>query len=333
MALHPLLGIARMLLLAQLGPVAYFGAVAWEGSSRLIDPSERSSGCLTPGHLGWTYEAVNYDRATDDRLLLEDDPMACRGAPEPAGRELLSADGVPLAAWWIPAASGTASAASAVVMVHGYADNKSGMLRYAVLLHEHYDLVLFDLRNSGQSGGRWTTQGVGEQRDVAAVIDWLVRTHGPRRIAVFGQSMGGEASVNWVASDDRVDALILDSTHDRLETPVLSGMRRLGLPFGTATLPLMVQLAEWRSGEDLTAGDPVDAVGRLGSRPLLLLHGGGDLVDPLPAARALHQAALDRGVDVQLHVCPAADHGELDTVCSDDYPIWLETFLDRALAA
>ena len=63
-----------------------------------------------------------------------------------------------------------------MVLAHGYGGNKSTMLaRSAEVLHDRYNLVLFDFRNHGQSTGTQTTQGVLEASDLKAVIGWLER--------------------------------------------------------------------------------------------------------------------------------------------------------------
>jgi len=78
----------------------------------------------------------------------------------------------------------------AVILVHGYAANKSDIMPYGAALHDTYNLVAFDLRNGGRSTGAQTTYGVLEQDDQRAVIDWLVREKDPAWIDLLGNSMG-----------------------------------------------------------------------------------------------------------------------------------------------
>lgn len=312
--------------------VGYFGYMGWEGSDRLVHPPSQNTDCRTPAVLGWQYESINYPRAADDELLADEvDPARCSSPGAVPGDEVVASDGIRIAGWWIPAAAEIGPAGPTVVIVHGYGDNKSGMLPYARFLHDRYNLVLFDLRNSGQSTGELTTQGSAEQRDLAAVLDWLVRTKAPRQMAVFGQSMGGHTAINLVARDPRVAALILDSTHDRLATAMSARIGNAGYPFGEVGF-LAIALGSWiRSGENVLASDPIEAIDQLGDRPVLLLQGGSDRDVPPDSADRLAAAARAAGVDLELHVCAAGGHGRLDETCPQDYGRWLNDFLERAL--
>ena len=85
------------------------------------------------------------------------------------------------------------------------------MLAHAALLHEDYNLVLFDFRNHGQSAGdqttgRWSRTTCGR---------WSTGSTGGRgrQIALLGVSMGGASALAESIADDRIDAVILDSTH------------------------------------------------------------------------------------------------------------------------
>ncbi|MDH4334304.1 MAG: alpha/beta hydrolase [Chloroflexota bacterium] len=314
--------------------IAYFGYMGWQGSEELVHPPNPKKACRTPANLGWAYEAINYDRASDDELLAHEDDLAHCSAPgETAGSEVVASDGVRIAGWWIPAAAEIGPDGPTVVMVHGYGDNKSGMLEYAMFLHDRYNLVLFDLRNSGQSTGTLTTQGSQEQRDLVAILDWIVSVKHPAQLIVFGQSMGGHTAVNVVAEDPRVEALILDSTHDRLRTAMVARIGNAGYPFGEVGY-LAIALGSWiRSGENVLASDPIDALVRLGSRPVLLLQGGSDHDVPPASADRMAAAAQAAAVELELRVCPGADHGLLDETCPDDYGRWLDDFLERVLAS
>lgn len=314
--------------------VAYFGYMGWRGSEELVHPPKPKTVCRTPATLGWAYEAINYNRASDDELLAREDDLANCSAPgETAGGDVIASDGIRIAGWWIPAAAEIGPDGPTVVMVHGHGDNKSGMLEYAVFLHDRYNLVLFDLRNSGQSTGTLTTQGSQEQHDLGAILEWVVEVKHPAQLVVFGQSMGGHTAVNVVAGDQRVEALILDSTHDRLRTAMVARIGNAGYPFGEVGY-LAIALGSWiRSGENVLASDPIDAIVRLGSRPVLLLQGGSDRDVPPASADRMAGAAAAAGVDLELQVCEGAVHGRLDETCPDDYGRWLNGFLERVLAS
>jgi hypothetical protein len=56
---------------------------------------------------GWQYEAINYDIADDAVLQRENPDMEhCASQGSTAGGEVVTADGVPIGGWYIPAADG-----------------------------------------------------------------------------------------------------------------------------------------------------------------------------------------------------------------------------------
>ena len=328
-----LFGVARAaILIVTIAAVGYFGYMGWVGSDQLVHPPHPNADCRTPTSLGWDYEAINYDRALDDQLHAQEaNQSACSKPGAPAGGAVVSSDGIKVAGWWIPAAGSIGPKGPTVVVVHGYGDDKSGMLQYAVFLHDRYNLVLFDLRNSGQSSGDRTTQGISERHDLEAILGWLVSTKAPTKLVVFGQSMGGQTSINVVAHDPRVAALILDSTHDRLATAMVARIHNAGYPLGEVGY-VAIALGTWiRTGENVLSQDPIAALPGLGARPVLLLQGGSDIDVPPASADRMAAAAKAAHVSLELHVCPSATHGHIDEECPGDYGPWLNDFLGPAL--
>jgi fermentation-respiration switch protein FrsA (DUF1100 family) len=324
--------IRVLIALLLIGFIGYFTYMGWSGSDQLVHPPNPNHDCRTPTVLGWEYEAINYDQATDvDLLAGEPDPTDCSQQGEGPGDEVVTTDGIRIAGWWIPAGMPIPRDGPTVVVVHGYGDNKSGMLEDAIFMHDRWNLVLFDLRNSGQSTGDETTQGINEQLDLEAMLDWVDANLHPDRLAVFGQSMGGQTSVNVVAHDERVDALILESTHDRLSSAMVARIRNAGYPFGEVG-HLAIAMGTWvRTGAWVLGADPIDAIVEMGLRPVLLIHGGSDTDAPTPGATRMLDAAEAAGVPVELHLCPGANHGQTNDVCPDDYGTWLNDFLERTL--
>lgn len=312
--------------------LAYFGYIAYEGSRQLADAPSDTSDCRTPALLGWEYEPINYDIRTDAALAAEADPEDCSAQGDEAGDALTGPGGVELAGWYIPAASGSGPPGPTVVIAHGWGSNKSNMLDRAALLHDLYNLVIFDFRNHGQSAAAATTQGVRESGDLRAVIDWLEAAKGPDRIAVLGVSMGGASAVNEADRDERIDALILESTHATLANAAQARLDRGGYPLSMPGSWAVLLGTLIRTGEDVSAADPVQAVSRLDQRPVLLISGGQDGSIGPNDAQDLLAATEEAGSAAELHICEAAEHARSDEECAEDYPDWVLGFLQRVLA-
>lgn len=313
--------------------LAYLGYVGFVGSGQLADPPSPSADCRTPAIAhGWTYEAINYDAASDATLAAMPDPANCPRQGAGAGSRLESSDGIRLAGWYIPSASGSGPTGPTVVLAHGHGSNKSNMLGYAEVLHADYNVVAFDFRNHGQSGGSQTTLGVLEQNDLRAVIDWVVETKAPEQIAVLGASMGGATALNEAIADDRVDALILESTHATLANALQARLDRARYPLSLPGAWSILLGSLIRTGQDVSAVDPVQRVQVYRSRPLLILVGGQDDAIGRTDGQDLQAAAREGGTEAELQVCATANHGQLLDVCPDEIRDWMLGFLARSLA-
>ena len=317
-------------LLALAGFTSYVGAV---GSSEVVSPSAPSTACETPGtRYGWDYEAINYDKSDDLRLASANpDMLDCSSQGTTAGSDVLSPDGVPIAGWYIPAAAAIGPTGPTVLIIHGGKTNKSGVLKYAPPFHATYNLVLLDLRNSGRSGAAASTWGLREQGDLRAMIDWLVRTKSPGWIGVMGNSNGGATALTEAGTDQRVRALVLDSMHATVSAQLGSVLEsENSLPAWPGSWAIITG-ASLRIGADITTVDPVRTIGRVGTRPVLLIHGSADKVDrPNKSAERNLHAALDAGVPIGLQVCPGGGHGTVIDTCPQEWARWAVSFMDAA---
>ena len=308
--------------------VTYFGYVGYEGSRQLTEPPTPTADCRTPATLGWTYEAINYDAATDAELAAEPDQESCGRQGAPAG----DAVGIGLAGWYVAAGNGGGPAAPTVVMTHAWGSNKSDMLDRATVLHDAYNLLLLDLRNHGQSARAPTTQGVREADDLRAMIDWLQANRAPERIAVLGVSMGGATALAEAGNDERVDALVIESVHATLAEAAQARLERAGYPLALPGSWAILLGSLMRTGEDVSSADPIQTIERLDDRPVLVIHGGADTSIGADDADELAAAATAAGSPVEIYICRDAPHAQSDEVCAEDYAGWVLGFLQRVLA-
>jgi pimeloyl-ACP methyl ester carboxylesterase len=312
--------------------VTYLAYVGFVGSAQAVDPPLPSRDCRTPEmEFGWGYEAINYDRAADRRLASLADPTNCELPPEAAGDGVVTTDGVRLAGWYIPAGNGSGPGAPTIVLAHGHGVNKSAMLSRAAVLHRDYNLVLFDFRGHGQSEDALSTIGFREQEDVRAMVDWLETSKGPQAIGLLGVSMGGAAVMLEARDDHRVRAVVIDSTHATLANAIQARLDRSGYPLSLPAAWAVLFGGLIRTGTDMSAADPIQAVEGYGQRPLMIISSGrDDTIGPTDAQDVL-AAAREGGAEVLLRTCEVAGHGQTVSACADDYRDWVLGFFADAL--
>jgi pimeloyl-ACP methyl ester carboxylesterase len=319
-----------------IGALGYTGYVGYEGS-RLFTAHAGAIDCRTPDvQFGWSYEAINYNIA-DDALLKTRNPdmQHCDYVGTPAGDEIVTSDGIRVAGWYIPAADGAGPTAPTIVMSHGFTASKAQILPYGEGLHESFNLVAFDHRNSGRSTGTQTIGGVLEARDVRAVVDWLVRTKHPSHIGLLGNSLGAFSGLAEAVDDPRIEALVLDSMHTRTRYQVEQRLVHAGHPMYPGTWAVFI--GTWiRTGVDVGSADPEDEIARFAGRPLLLTHGTADNEDLPERTQAFYEQALTAGVKAEIEWCANSGHnataGMPVNVCRADYAKWVRDFFTRALA-
>ena len=196
-----------------------------------------------------------------------------------------------------------------VIVVHGLRQNRVNSDYNAVglarnLLAHGYDVLLFDLRSCGTSGGDRFTLGTLEPRDLLGAYDFMRGRHyAAARMVIIGDSEGG-ATVLGAAKDlGSAGALVVDSSFAELK-PILDAQ----LPYNTSLPSIFFPGGEVASdvfGLNVNLR-PVEDVRALPGRAFLFFHDGTDNYVPLSNARELKEASANR--ESALVIVPGASH-------------------------
>ncbi len=242
----------------------------------------------------------------------------------------VSEDGVSLKGWLVKPAQ-TRFPSPAVVICHGVGANKSDFTELAAFLAQRgYFVLLFDFRAHGESGGSRTSLGYHEQKDVLAALGFLkTRVEiDPKRIGVYGFSMGGSAAILAVARSNGFRALVADSAFtslkDQARTAITDFYHLPAFPF----LHLTVLGYELYFQTKVDAISPVKAIAGLSSVPVLIIAGEGDQLIPADNGRKLHAAAKG---PKELWVIPHAEHGGTLAAAGSEYEKRVGEFFDKYL--
>ncbi len=252
------------------------------------------------------------------RLAIPLSPEDYRLVPEPVS--VAADDGVTLAGWLL-----TREGAPAVVVLHGYPADKRDMLPLAAALSPRFTVLLMDLRHFGQSGGRVTTLGMRERRDLSRALDFLA-ARGHRRIGVFGFSLGGAVALMTAAEDRRIGAVVAYAPFADLT----SLGHELYAWLGPLKVPLVKLMTLWGRlflRGDLTRPAPLDAVRALAT-PVFLVHSREDEQIPFRHAERLREA-LAANPRAEFYFSERGRHGELPRDFVARVAAFLETHLGR----
>jgi fermentation-respiration switch protein FrsA (DUF1100 family) len=215
-----------------------------------------------------------------------------------------SADGVDLAAWWIPAqrSSGPKSAnwgTRTILMCHGLAASKANQLDMVRdLVPAGFNVLAFDFRAHGDSGGQLTTFGDLERQDVLAAVRWIQQNHPEQAKSIdgLGISMGAAALIAAAVDDSpegrSISAVAVYSTYGDLPSLAESVGNHFYFPgAGWLADHLMLPMAGAQSGSDLTSFSPAALVGQLSPRPVMFVHGEQDMLIDFSLGETLYNAA------------------------------------------
>lgn len=283
-----------------------------------------------------TYTPASFGTAgISDAFVADDVETAAYAMPGYEEVRFESRDGIDLVAWWVPAADPDAPA---VILAHGMGSCRRDpvLLLPAGMLHRNgFAVLLVDLRDQGDSevvDGRFSG-GTQEYLDVLGAWDWL-RSRGlpADRIGVLGESNGAATVVIAAGEEPGIAATWEDSGYADTSTAITEEVRHHGYP---TVLTIGGRLWALLFGIDADEHRPVDAMAKLGDRPIMIVHGThDDRVQPhhaLDFIRALQEARGEAGRFVEPWYVAGAEHVQAAFLQPDEYERRLVEFFREAL--
>jgi fermentation-respiration switch protein FrsA (DUF1100 family) len=236
-----------------------------------------------------------------------------------------ASDGTPLKGWFIRSPVGSAAT---IILCHGRGTCRSNILPATQHLASRggYNLLYFDFRNHGESGGRKTTLGPLEALDLEAALDWVkkARPDEARHVGVYGLSMGAAVVILAAARRADIEAVAAESAYGSISRSVAQfGKILYGLPAWAVPYTMWWTRARLRFNPETAAAERV--VGLIAPRPIFLLQGGADdRVPPSEGDRLFSRA----GEPKSLWTVPGAGHGGLWEAAGREYEDRLLGFFD-----
>ena len=230
--------------------------------------------------------------------------------------EFKAADGTALFAWFLPARG---EARASVLYLHGNAENISThFANVAWMPAAGFNVLAFDYRGYGGSQGSPTLDGVQLDTDAAMRTLLALPNVDPKRIIIFGQSLGGALAIHYAAHSEyraNVRAIVIDSAFSDYRRIVREKAASFFL-----TWPFQWLLPQ-TVDNDFSPAASVHAVSPI---PLLFIHGERDSIVPVEHSKRLYARAAE---PKELWVVP--DAGHIQAVKNKDLRRRLTEFLRR----
>jgi alpha-beta hydrolase superfamily lysophospholipase len=197
-----------------------------------------------------------------------------------------------------------------VLVYHGVADNRMGVLEHArILLLAGYSVVMMDSRAHGASEGPMATYGWLERNDARAIVDALEAREHPKHLFALGESMGAGIALQSAAVEPRIEAVVAEASFASLREASYdyAGLRRypwLGKTWLAPGTWTMIYHSESLAGFPASQVSPEKAVATR-RFPVLLICDAEDVALPCRHTKKIYDAAIG---PKQMWVVPRAFH-------------------------
>ncbi|MGE5262481.1 MAG: alpha/beta hydrolase [Acidobacteriota bacterium] len=260
----------------------------------MVSPARHTPCCITPAELGLVYEPV----------------------------VLTSWDGVKLSGWYIPSRN-----RAAVILLHGYGNDRAMMLHQAEIMARHgYGVLLYDLRAHGESEGDQRTFGWQDVDDVPAAVAFLQNRSevDSKRIGIHGFSIGATIAIQAAARSKAIRAVLA-------EEPGPVTLKDAPPPTSMADAIIYAVYFVDYKGVELFTGIPapssiVDVIGTISPRALFLISTGQE--QGSRGTRFYYERAQE---PKRLWEVPETEHGGSLRARPAEYEQNIMGFFDEAL--
>ena len=209
----------------------------------------------------------------------------------------LKGDGIDLQGW---RANAQGERRGTIIYLHGVADNRvSGLGIIERFTKTGFDVLAYDSRAHGESGGAACTYGFYEKEDLRRVLD----TVKPGPVILIGSSLGGAVSLQTAAIDPRITAVVAAEVFSDFRTVATE---RAPFVFTPGMIEKAFRLAEEQARFKVDEVSPIKAAKKI-TVPVLLIHGEADTDTPPSHSQRIHDALAGTK---RLLLVPGARHNE-----------------------
>jgi dipeptidyl aminopeptidase/acylaminoacyl peptidase len=240
--------------------------------------------------------------------------------------------GVTLAAWYVPGDP----AAPVVLITHGFKGGKGdgNILPVTGMLHRHgFNVLLYDMSEHGSSTADDGRAAIGNEEylDLLGAWDWLQteKHFPPKRIGVFGVSLGAGTTLIAFGQEPQLTAAFVDSPFADLSEIMSEELARNNYP--TWLEPGAILMARVVGGDDLLAHSPQDAIRNDAGRPIYIVHGTADERINVHHTQQLAALAKQTGANVTVWMPEGVKHVSAEFVFPAEYEQRVVAFFTAAL--
>lgn len=224
-----------------------------------------------------------------------------------------------------------------IIIVHGINGNRLTALRYAdIYLDKGFNVLVYDSRDHGASGGTDVTYGYYERYDLDKWVTWVQSRYKGGIIGIHGESMGAATALMYSQLDQegkkRIKFYVVDCPYsdlDQLFTLKLKQDYKINIPIlSKIILFYSNKVTSMRSGFKFNQVSPINSIKNV-TAPIMFIHGDIDTFVPTQMSKDMYN--IKKGPKA-LYIAPGASHAQSYQVDKDDYRDKVINFIDSVNA-
>ena len=223
----------------------------------------------------------------------------------------------------------TVKARATIIVLHGIGSAKEVYFGFARWLAEQgFNVVIYDQRAHGRSGGKYCTFGFYEKRDVSKIIDKVLKRYSRLPIGIHGTSLGGAVAIQALADEKRLSFGIIESTFNTLENVVEEYGRDM-LKFRSRWLVRRI-LSRSAKIAKFNPFDikPVESCRQI-EQPILMVHGDAD--EKIPISFNFDNFNALKTTDKEFFIVKGAGHENVSEIGGTIYQQKVLEFINRCV--
>lgn len=238
-----------------------------------------------------------------------------------------TADKVEIKGWFIP----NPDSNKTIILMHGWGMNRGDIFKNTYFLRDlGFNLMYFDFRALGESGGKTSSIGYLEVKDVDAAIEFLktTRPYACEKIGLYGLSMGAMVAICEAAKNPDVACVVAEASYYSFRRVVSRwAWVHHKVPY-FPVLPIILHYIRKNLGINPEHYSPKYNIPKIAPRPVLIIHGRYDNLVPAAQAKMLFKRA---GEPKEIWLVPGAKHNKCAEVGGFEYKQRLMDFFQKYL--